>query len=258
MTFYFIPEITLGLLVLTGAYLYAVSPLNPDRVEPVAWPRIAAFVTAAVTLFVTLHPPFDTLAATHFSVHMWQHGLLVFAATPLLLIGLPDWLLAPIFRVRAVRFVAQQLTRLPVALGLSTTAFWIWHMPPLYELALQDRIAHDFEHLTMIVGGLVMWWPVLSRVRAVPPAVAPMQMLYLLLLSIPSGFFSAIFVFANDPLYPTYELARGAEALVDQRIGGLIMKLGGTLVLWTILSVKFIRWLNQRPDVHPASPGPPL
>ena len=178
MTFYLIPEITLGLLVLTGGYLYAVSPLNPDRAEPVAWPRIAAFVTAAVTLFVTLHPPFDTLAATHFSVHMWQHSLLVFAATPLLLIGLPDWLLAPIFRVRVVRFVAQQATRLPVALGLSTTAFWIWHMPPLYELALQDRIAHDFEHLTMIVGGLVMWWPVLSRVRAVPPAVAPMQMLY--------------------------------------------------------------------------------
>ncbi|MCY4111084.1 MAG: cytochrome c oxidase assembly protein, partial [Chloroflexi bacterium] len=74
----------------------------------------------------------------------------------------------------------------------------------------------------------------------------------------PSGFFSAIFVFANDPLYPSYELARGAEALVDQRIGGLIMKLGGTLVLWTILSVKFIRWLNQRPDAHPASPRPPL
>ena len=42
MTFYLIPEITLGLLVLTGGYLYAVSPLNPDRAEPVAWPRIAA------------------------------------------------------------------------------------------------------------------------------------------------------------------------------------------------------------------------
>ena len=46
-----------------------------------------------------------------------------------------------------------------------------------YELALQDRIAHDFEHLTMVAGGLVMWWPVLSPVRAVPPAVAPMQVL---------------------------------------------------------------------------------
>ena len=156
--------------------------------------------------------------------------------------------------MRAVRFAAQQLTRLPVALVLSTTAFWIWHMPPLYELALQDRIAHDFEHLTMVAGGLVMWWPVLSPVRAVPPAVAPMQVLYLLVLSIPSGFFSAIFVFANDPLYPTYELARGAEALVDQRIGGLIMKLGGTLVLWTILSVKFIRWLTPRPDAESAAP----
>ena len=254
MTFYLIPEITLGLLVLTGGYLYAVSPWNPDRVARVPWPRIAAFVVGAITLFVVLHPPFDTLAESHFSVHMLQHSLLAFAVTPLLLIGLPDWLLAPVFQMRAVRFAAQQLTRLPVALVLSTTAFWIWHMPPLYELALQNRIAHDFEHLTMVAGGLVMWWPVLSPVRAVPPAVAPMQVLYLLVLSIPSGFFSAIFVFANDPLYPTYELARGAEALVDQRIGGLIMKLGGTLVLWTVLSVKFIRWLNPRPDAESAAP----
>ena len=32
------------------------------------------------------------------------------------------------------------------------------------------------------------------------------------------------------------------------------MKLGGTLVLWTILSVKFIRWLNPRPDAESAAP----
>ncbi len=258
MTFYLIPEITLGVLVLTGGYLYAVSPWNPDRVAPVAWPRIAAFVAGLLTLFVALHPPLDTLAAeSRFSVHMLQHILVSLGAAPLLLIGVPDWLLAPLFRPRLVRLAAQQLTRLPVALAVGTASFWLWHMPSLYELALQERVVHDFEHLTIIGGALVMWWPLLSRVRAVPPAATPMQLLYLFVLSIPAGFFSAIFVFANDPLYPTYEIALGAEALTDQRIGGLIMKLGGTIVLWTILSVKFIRWMHQRPDPQPVLPDAP-
>ena len=85
-----------------------------------------------------------------------------------------------------------------------------------------------------------------------------MQTLYLFVPSVPSGFFSAIFVFANDPLYPTYEIALGAEALSDQRIGGLIMKLGSTIVLWTILSMKFIRWMNSRPNPQPVIPCTPL
>ena len=251
MTFYLIPEITLGVLVLTFSYLYAVSPWNPDRIERVARPRIAAFLAGASIIFVALHPPIDTLASeTNFSIHMLQHIFLSLGAAPLILIGLPNWLLEPLFRPRLLRLAAQQLTRLPVALAIGTTSFWLWHMPSLYELGLQERVVHDFEHLTVLVGALVMWWPVLSRVRAVPAPDAPMQVLYLFLLSIPSGFFSAIFVFANDPLYPTYVLAQGPEALVDQRIGGLIMKLGGTLVLWSILSVKFIRWMNRGPDSH--------
>jgi len=256
VTFYLVPEITLGVLVLAGGYVYAVSPWNPDRVARVSWPRVIAFLAGAVTLFIALHPPLDTLAAeSHFSVHMQQHLLLSLAVAPLLLIGLPSWLQEPVFRPWLVRMAARQVTRLPVALIVGTVSFWLWHMPSLYEMALQERVVHDFEHLTIIAGALIMWWPVLSRAHSVPSASQPMQILYLLVLSIPSGFFSAILVFAESPLYPTYEVARGAEALVDQRIGGLIMKLGGTLVLWTILSVKFIRWMGQPAGIDPSGPG---
>jgi putative membrane protein len=253
--FHFVPEITVGVVVLVGGYLYAVSPLNPEQRARVGRWRIAAFLLGALTYFIALHPPIATLAEDWlFSVHMVQHVLVTLVGPPLLIVGTPGWLLAPVVRVRWVRRAGRALTRLPVAFAIGQGTFWIWHLPTIYELTLQDRAVHDLAHIAMMAGAVVMWWPVLSPTSAVPQAPRPLQALYLFLLSLPSGFLSALLVFAEEPLYPTYELAARVieiSALQDQRIGGLIMKLGGTLILWSVLSVYFFRMMHATPRRGP-------
>ncbi|MBM4435684.1 MAG: cytochrome c oxidase assembly protein [Actinobacteria bacterium] len=260
LQFRLVPEITLGLLVLVGCYVYALSPLNPDRPPvPVNRWRFAAFAAGAAAVFVSLHPPIDRLAEAHFSMHMLQHVLLIFFAVPLLLMGTPTWLLAPVYRLRPVRWLVRTLTRLPVALALGPGAFWIWHVPSLYDLALRDRAMHDLEHLSMVAGATIMWWPVLLRVAGTSPGRRATHMLYLLVLTIPGALLSSIFVFASTPLYPWYATSLRVfdlSPLDDQRIGGLLMKLTGTFVIWGVLSVHFFRWMSAEPSPPPVRARP--
>ena len=260
MTFYLIPEITLGTAVVLATYLYAISPWNPDRPAPVAPWRVGLFAAGIATFFTALHPPIDTLGNSYFSVHMTQHILVTLIGPPLLLLGTPEWMLNPLMRIRVVRTTVRWSTR-PVVAGLvGASVFWGWHLPTLYEATLRDRITHDTAHFTMVLAAIVMWWPVVSRVIAAPAASAPVQMFYLFVLTLPMGLLSSIFVFASDPIYPAYTLATdpfGISTVADQRIGGLIMKLGGTVVLWGVISVKFFRWAGTTPDkgefLNPAS-----
>ncbi len=255
--FYLIPEVAVGMLVLTGAYAYAVSPLNPDRPARLPGWRIVAFFAGALSVFVALHPPIDRLADELFSVHMVQHTLIALVAPPLLILGLPEWLVEPVFNVRLLRAAARWLNQLPVALVVGAGVFWIWHMPPLYELALREPAVHELEHLSIAAGSVVMWWPVFSSSWLVPQARRPMQLLYLFLLMIPGAFFSALLIFGSEPIYPSYVLAAsiaGIDPMLDQRVGGLIMKLGSLAIFWGVLTVYFFDWMNRVPERVP-TPG---
>ena len=162
---------------------------------------------------------------------MFQHVLLTLVAPPMLLLGLPEWLVAPLFRKRLAQRFARWITK-PVVAGLiGVGVFWGWHLPTLYEATLRDRIVHDGMHMTLVVSAIVMWWPVLSRLPEAPAASIPMQMFYLFLITLPSGLLSSIFVFASEPIYPAYS-----------------MKLGGTAILWTVISVKYFRWAAAEPS----------
>ena len=124
-------------------------------------------------------------------------------------------------------------------------------MPTLYEATLRDRIVHDTMHMTLVASAIVMWWPVLSRLPTAPAASLPMQMFYLFVITLPSGLLSSIFVFAADPIYPAYSMIvnpEGLSPLNDQRVGGLVMKLGGTAILWSVISVKYFRWVSAEPS----------
>jgi cytochrome c oxidase assembly factor CtaG len=46
-------------------------------------------------------------------------------------------------------------------------------------------------------------------------------------------------------LYPVYgdaALAFGITPVIDQTIAGLVMKVGGTLLLWAVIAVTWFRW----------------
>ncbi len=42
---------------------------------------------------------------------------------------------------------------------------WLWHIPALYDAALNHAGVHVLEHLTFAASGGLYWWHLISPIR---------------------------------------------------------------------------------------------
>jgi len=237
-----------GLVVLgalyTGATLLRRRIDGDARVEP---HKVASFAGALLVLFVALTGPVHDLSDYYlFSAHMVQHMLLAFAMPPLLLHGVPGWMIRPLLREPWVRGLGRRLTRPSGSFACFNVVLVAWHLPPLYNLAMEQHPVHIVEHLMIMAASVILWWPLLSPVPELPRALYPVQMLYIFVVGLPMVVVAIFISMADGILYPYYAAApRIWETLTpraDQHLGGLIMWIPGGLVFLIALSVVFFRW----------------
>ncbi len=248
------PIITLGVLLLTGLYLYAVGPLRAryQLADHVDRSQVVCFLLAMLTIFVSLQGPLHELSDYYsLTAHMIQHLLVTLIMTPLLLKGIPDWLIAPVLRVRGVLPVARLLTNPFVAFALFNAIFALWHVPAFYQAALGRPAVHGVEHVLFMGTAVLTWWPVYSPSSQLPPLSDPLQMLYLFAQSLIPTVLGALIVFAKFVMYPFYAAAPRVVPLSpidDQQVAGLIMWLGGGSFVLLVLTLRFFRWIEDDAD----------
>jgi len=245
------PSILIGTVLITGLYLYAIGPLRkryfPE--EPVKTGQTVSFLVGVFFMFLSLVSPLDELGDSYlFSAHMVQHLVLTMIGPPLLVIGTPGWFIKPLVRNKIAFRVAKALTYPAVAFVLYNVDFWLWHAPPLYNATLENQNIHILEHLTFIVFGILNWWPIFSQSKDLPRLSIGGQILYLFLSGMPSVLLGAGLTF-SPPLYAPYIAAPrvwGISAATDQQLGGLIMWVPVSISYIVVMSVLFIRWMQQQ------------
>jgi putative membrane protein len=243
------PDVWLVLGSVVAAYLIAVR--HHDRAarpgeEPTPRRRVRLFLLGMGVLWLGADWPIHDLAERYlFSVHMVQHTLFTLVAAPILLAGMPVWLLRRMLAPRAIRAVWGLLTRPVVALAVFNGVLLFTHWPAVVEAAVNDQLTHFALHVLIVGSAVVMWWPVVSPLPEMPSLPAPGQMLYLFLQSLAPTIPASFLTFGSHPLYPVYvgfPRIWGIDALTDQLIAGLIMKIAGGMILWTVIAVVFFRW----------------
>jgi putative membrane protein len=152
-------------------------------------------------------------------------------------------------RRRLVRF----FTKPVVALLLFNLTIAVTHWPTIVNLAVESEPAHLLLHIVLISTAIAMWWPVVAPLPETDRLSEPAKMLYLFLQSIVPTVPASFLTFSTTPLYSSYEaVAHPWIGVVgDQRIAGLIMKIGGGLLLWGVIAVIFFKWnaKEERGDV---------
>jgi putative membrane protein len=155
-------------------------------------------------------------------------------------------MLRPLLRDPRVRGLGRRLTRPSGAFACFNLVLVAWHLPPLYNLAMEQHPVHIVEHLMIMAAAVILWWPLLSPLPELPRAPYPVQMLYIFVVGLPMVVVAIFISMADGILYPYYVAApRIWEALTpraDQHLGGLIMWIPGGLVFLIALSVVFFRW----------------
>jgi putative membrane protein len=250
------PGVVAGLVALGAVYTAATlwrKRLHPDaRVEPL---KAASFGGALVVLLGALTGPIHDLSDYYlFSAHMVQHMLLVFAMPPLLLYGTPGWMLRPLLRDARLVRLGRALTRPAGAFATFNVVLVAWHLPPLYNLAMEQHPLHILGHLAMMAASVILWWPVLSPLDELPRAPYPIQMLYLFVVGLPMVMVAIFISMADAVLYSYYAAAPRVwpqlTPRADQHLGGLIMWIPGGMVFLTAISVVFFRWQSAGGDDH--------
>jgi len=242
------PSVVIGLGVLGAAYVAASlwrRRLDPDA--QVDGAKAVSFAGGLLVLFGALTGPLHDLSDYYlFSAHMVQHMLLVFAVPPLLLYGTPAFMLRPLLRDERWLRLGRALTRPAGAFATFNLVLVAWHLPPLYNLAMERHPVHILEHLMMLAAAVILWWPVLSPLPELPRAAYPIQLLYLFVAGLPMVMVAIFIAMADGLLYPFYaaspRLWPWMTPRADQHLGGLIMWIPGGFVFLLALAVVFFRW----------------
>ena len=247
------PDVWLLILVLEGGYLMALARLGPRAVPPPEKPatrrQVLSYTLGVLAIAVASEWPIHDLAERYLlSVHMFQHLLISLVAPPLMLMGMPAWLLRKILSHRPIGWVVRRLARPFFALLIFNTVIVVTHWPLVVNLMLEHHSLHFVGHAVLFASATLMWWPVIAPLAEMPSLSYPGRMVYLFLQSIVPVVPASFLTFGSAPLYRFYTTVPriwGLSVLTDQRIAGLIMKLLGGAILWLAMAIIFFKWYAE-------------
>src|SRR2546423_9610183 len=127
------PSIVIGVAALGALYIWASHRL---RRPPTDGQKIL-FVSGLLLMFATLNGPIHDLSDDYlFSAHMVQHLLLTLAMPPLLIAGIPGWMLRPLLRNRTLAAIARRITKPVFCFVAFNLMIAVWHIPDFYNAAM--------------------------------------------------------------------------------------------------------------------------
>src|SRR5437588_10299225 len=165
--------LTLAALLIMAALYIGIS-LRMHR-RPAARQGVA-FVAGLLAITVAITGPLDQLTQERsFAVYIFQQMLLVFVVPPLLLFGLPGWMLRPLMTNKYVEPAARVLTRPLVAFLLFAAVFTLIHFPVVCDRVCHVHPFYGSLHVLLLFTGTMLWWPLLSPLPEYPRMTYPMQ-----------------------------------------------------------------------------------
>jgi putative membrane protein len=209
----------------------------------------ALLFTGAVALgTLALVSPLDAAGEEYLlSAHMLEHVLIGDAAVamaivalrgPLTFFFLPGWILGPLARVRPLRAFLRLLLNPYAAFAVWAAVLAGWHYPPAYDYVLNHQFAHDVQHITFVLAGVLVWIQLVDPARRGELRRAGRVGLAFALFAC-GQILSDVLIFSSEPLYPAYaaqdERLFGFSALFDQQLAGVVMMVEQTLTLGTCI-----------------------
>jgi putative membrane protein len=215
------------------------------RAFPAARWRIVCFVAAMTLVLAVTITPLETLALNYLLVvHLLQNVVMAEWAPLLLVLALPPGLAAELTRPQAVRWLVHPAVALPVWLA----NYMLWHLPWLYDTALEHphTLLH-LEHALYFATGVAMWWSVVQdEPHRLGDGARAAVVFAAFVLASPIGLVIAL---VPDAIYDFYvdapERLWGLSPLEDQQLAGILMSVEQAIVFFAAFAYFFFRFLAE-------------
>ena len=240
---------------LVGGWLWA-----HRRAGRAVEPRyLRMWLLGVLALVVVSEWPIGQIGAGYLAtVGILRWVVYTFVAAPLLLAGLPTWMVDRLlpWGTRRQR-VASVLTRWPVALLIFNAVMFSTHLPAVVDTVKVYQLGSFFTDALWLSAALLWWWPAIRREEARGAIHEPLRAFYLFASSVLMFVPAAFLTFSPLPLYGVYELAPplwlGFDPIADQQAAGIMMNVVGGFVLWGIIATLFMRWAKEKEAVDAAA-----
>ena len=262
-------------MLVTAAYLYLVGPGRerwfPES-EPVALRKKCWFVGGMAALYAAFGSPIDLMGHYMFTFHMISMALGYMIAAPMLLAGVPDWMLRRLGRIPGSRKLLWLVHPFP-AIVMFNLLFSLYHFPAVHDFVMTNYFVHTVYYIILMITAWMMWFPVLCPLPELDRLVGLRKLFYMFgnsLMLMPA---CALIIFANSAMFGTYTdpelwatamgfcIPQGAEfvlqnftgpntlqwfdPLTDQRTGGVTMKMIQEAVYGGVLVYVFLQWYRK-------------
>ncbi len=253
------PSITIGCALLLIGYLVLVGP-RFNR-------RSLYFILGLVIFFLALVSPLDALGDTYlFSAHMFQHILFILVVPPLLILGIPKWLVEKGMKFILFRKTERFFNRPAISWIAAAGAMWFWHAPPIFNAALANETIHIIQHLSLMVAGSIFWWYIIDPLKE--NRRHPLFMvLYIFTACAACSMLGILIAYSSPGIYPAYlhpddtwgllSIIRnqwGISPLADLQIGGLLMWVPVCFVYITGIIGMLVRWYTEKDEEENLTP----
>jgi cytochrome c oxidase assembly factor CtaG len=125
---------------------------------------------------------------------------------------------------------------------------WLWHVPVMYDLALEHAWAHVLEHASFFTAGVAFWWYLIEPVPPRHRLRGPWSLAYLSAAKLLMGALGIVLAFSPDVSYDAYASVPrtwGLSPLEDLNVGGVVMMVEQSIVLVIAFAIFFARMLER-------------
>jgi len=231
-----------------------------------------------VILYVIKGSPVDLLGHILFSIHMVQMAVLLLVVAPLIMMGIPNWMWKKVFDIEILDRIITFFTRPILSLLVFCGMFSVYHIPLILDNVKLSAPLHTIFTITLFVAAVFFWWPIINTLKGQPKLHGLKKIGYIILSAILITPACSLIIFVDVPVYETYksgeswlramalcvpastlsglaglgisgpELFTNMPTLVDQQLGGIIMKVFQEIIYVGVLGSIFIKWHREEQD----------
>ena len=210
--------------------------------------RIVLFSLGIALLVLAFASPVAAVGERElFSFHMLQHVVIGDLAPLCLLGGLTGPILRPLLALKPVERL-RVLANPVVALPIWAANLYVWHVPFLYEAAVEHSAVHALEHISFFTAGLIVWLPVLETLPAPEWFGTGAKLAYIAAVRVVETVLGNVFVWSGAVFYAIYDQGDelwGISPLQDQGLAGAVMMIEGSIVTIVALAWLFLRLARE-------------
>ena len=211
--------------------------------RPVPLWRTLCFAAGIALVLAALVSPVAHIGGELILAHMAQHVLMADLAALLMVLGLTGPLLQPLLATRVVRRL-RVLAHPLVAFALWAIDLYVWHLPVLYQAALDSEPVHALQHGSFVFFGFTMWLALLGPLPQPEWFGNGARLAYIVGVRLSGALLGNVFLWSESVFYPDYRPGQASwdlTPLQDQGVAGTIMMVESSIVTVLLLGWLFVK-----------------